>query len=276
MPSSKQEKNNSQTVRNASKIGGNRINDDWQYLEEQPLPAHPTTDQSFNLSYKEKGLGARKISRKEPEENSYIQINNLQNYRAELENKQFINNDNLRSRVKNKINQLEENEILSKGLDKAHKTKTLAVNRSITYWASYLWVYVQLPFAIFGAILFGVMGGLSSLGKSISEDNFLFKIVGKIVEKSADFLKNIIGFGLDDIAGAFYFITYMVVLAIGLITLLSAFIQHTLALNHPLSGRGAGFKIGAFLLALIGYSIPLLNLFPWVLIWLFAISKYPR
>ena len=64
---------NKSSVRNVQRVATTRINDDWQYLAEEELPTHPTTDQVFNRSYKNQGLGARKISRTNPDESTYYE-----------------------------------------------------------------------------------------------------------------------------------------------------------------------------------------------------------
>lgn len=45
---------------------------------------------------------------------------------------------------------------------------------------------------------------------------------------------------------------------------------------NPLGGRGGGMKMGFFLLAAIGYSTPLLNLFPWFIAWATAVWVKPK
>ncbi len=261
-------------VRNAKRIGGTRINDDWQYLEEEALSANPTTDQIFNRSYKHQGLGERKITRHNEETGNNDNIIDLQNYRAQVEQKRNI--ERQQNQINKRTDKLSKNKIPNLGLNKIRQRKVLAVNRSILYWAGYVYLFVQLPFAVLGAITLGAMGGLAALGESVSESNFLFKFVASVISKTTEFLKNAVGFSPTDIIVALFFLFYIVVFTIGIITLLATYLQHTLAMNKPLGGEGGGAKTSALLLAIIGYSVPLLNLFPWVLVWLFTISKYPR
>ena len=264
-------KNNSY-IRNAKKIGGTRINDDWQYLEEQPLPENPTTDQIFNQGYKHQGLGKRKIERTNREE--VDNVVDLQNYRARVVGNRYSNQQ--QNQFNKNVGRLLKNKVLSQGLNIVNKRKTLAVNRSIMYWAGYLWLFVQLPFAVLCAVILGVMGGISALGKSISESNILFKLIASIADKTLDFLKSLTGVGLTDAIAGLFFIFYIIVFVVGMITLMGAYLQHSTVMNNPLNGEASGLKTGALLLAIIGYSVPLLNMFPWVLVWLFTISKYPR
>lgn len=44
---------------------------------------------------------------------------------------------------------------------------------------------------------------------------------------------------------------------------------------NPLE-EGANMKMGAFLLAVIGYFLPILNLFPWALVWALVVLRYPN
>ncbi len=264
-------KNNSY-IRNAKRIGGTRINDDWQYLEEQPLPDNPTTDQIFNQGYRQQGLGERKIERANREEDD--NVIDLQNYRARATGNRYLNQQ--QNRFSKNVGKLLKNKTLSQGLNTVNKRKTLAVNRSIMYWGGYLWLFVQLPFATLCVVTFALMGGISAIGESISESNILFKLLSSIVDKTLDFLKSLTGVGLTDVVAGLFFLFYIIAFAVGMITLMGTYLQHSTVLNNPLNGEASGLKMGALLLAIIGYSVPLLNMFPWVLVWLFTISKYPR
>lgn len=263
---------NNNYIRNAKRVGGARINNDWQYLEEESLPNNPTADQTFNQSYKQQGLGARKITRENQEEANNVV--DLQNYKARMVGNRYA--ELQQNQLAKNLGKQLKNQVLDKGLNKINQRKSLAVNRSIIYWASYVWLFVQLPFAVLATITLAIMGGLSTLGDSFSESNFLFKFIASVAGKTAEFLKDLVGFSPTDIMTALFFIFYIIALASGLITLIGAYLQHAITMSKPLGGEGAGFKIGTFLLALVGYSVPVLNLFPWALVWLFAISKYPR
>ncbi|KXJ98967.1 MAG: hypothetical protein UZ19_OD1000567 [Parcubacteria bacterium OLB19] len=263
---------NDSYIRNAKRIGGTRINDDWQYLEEQPLPDNPTTDQIFNQGYRQQGLGKRKIERTNREEDD--NVIDLQNYRARATGNRYLNQQ--QNGFSKNVGKLLKNKVLSQGLDIVNKRKTLAVNRSIMYWGGYLWLFVQLPFATLCVVTFALMGGISAIGESISESNILFKLLSSIVDKTLDFLKSLTGVGLTDVVAALFFLFYIITFTVGMLTLLGAYLQHNTVMNNPLNGEASGLKMGALLLAIIGYSVPLLNMFPWVLVWLFTISKYPR
>ncbi len=45
---------------------------------------------------------------------------------------------------------------------------------------------------------------------------------------------------------------------------------------EPLGGEGSGFKYGTLIIVIIGYLIPLVNLFPWFYVWTFAVWLKPK
>jgi hypothetical protein len=74
----------------------------------------------------------------------------------------------------------------------------------------------------------------------------------------------------------FFLVTYTLVLIISMIQLLLVYLLYKLSLLEPLGGKGSGLKFNMLILAVIGYSFPLLNLVPWVAFWLLAIIKNPK
>lgn len=262
-------------VNRVRRIGGERINDDWAYLNEEEFDPYESTDKTFNRNYRHRGLSGDAKNTAENEE-EFDQNSNDQEYKTSTVDRQSDVNKERNSRRSKEarkaiLNTLEENRTIQKGLGLANKRKTVAVTRSIIYWGGYIWLFVQVPIALFGIILFAIIGGLSELGL-VADSN----LITSTLKSVAGVVGGIIGFQLGDVLEAFFFITYILILAIGMITTLCIFIQHSLALNLPLSGRGTSWKIGALILAFIGYATPVINILPWALPWILAIGKYPR
>lgn len=261
-------------VNRVRRIGGERINDDWAYLNEEEFDPYESTDKTFNRNYRHRGLGRGGNDESENIEGFY-QNSNDQGHGASITDKQSAANyeQNRKSQRARKaiLTALEETKTIQKGLGLANKRKTVAVTRSIIYWGGYIWLFVQVPIALFGIILFAIIGGLSQLGLAI-DSNF----ITSTLNSAASVVGGIIGFQIGDVLEAFFYITYILILAIGMITTLCIFIQHSLTLNRPLSGRGTSWKIGALILAFIGYATPVVNILPWALPWVLAIGKYPR
>ena len=74
----------------------------------------------------------------------------------------------------------------------------------------------------------------------------------------------------------YFSITYPPSILLVIILLLVVYLVYKMALLEPVGGKGSGFKYSMLVLALIGYSLPLLNLFPWVGLWILAIVKNPK
>lgn len=266
-------------VNRVRRIGGERINDDWAYLDEKGFDPYESTDKTFNRNYRHRGLSGEAKNTAENEE-EFNQNSNDQEYKtSSIDRQSNLNNERNRRRSKEVrkaiLTTLEENKTIQKGLGLANKRKTMAVTRSIAYWSGYIWLFVQVPIALFGIVLFAIIGGFSELGLAV-DSNFITSSLKSAAEMASKIIGGVIGFQLGDVLEAFFFITYILILAIGMITTLCIFIQHTLALNRPLSGRGTSWKIGALILAFIGYATPVINILPWALPWILAIGKYPR
>lgn len=86
---------------------------------------------------------------------------------------------------------------------------------------------------------------------------------------------SLLGIDLPDpqgFIGLFIFLPFM----IGFGTLIGMSIQYVVTFHNPFGGQGASLKMTAFIIALIGYFLPILNLFPWALIWAFVVLRYPN
>ncbi len=155
----------------------------------------------------------------------------------------------------------------------ALRARASAVNLSAVSWGTTVWLFVQLPFAILGMIGFGVTAAVDGL---LSGEGGFLAWVGKKVVQGIDLVAGLFGTGLADAAIGLFFLSQMVILAVFILSALALTVQYLLAGMRPLSGAGAGFKIGALLLCCVGYQIPLLNMFPFIIIWMIAVWLFPR
>ncbi len=83
---------------------------------------------------------------------------------------------------------------------------------------------------------------------------------------------------LDAIVGAVYpgnyfILFYLAIVGFSIMTLMSVWAVYEFSGSQPLSGNGAGQKKAAFLLTICLYCVPIVHIFPWFLIWSFAILK---
>ncbi len=248
-----------QEIRRVKKINTNRINDDWAYLEEKEALVHPTTDQKFNLTYKSNGLNSNSISKIEKVNTGNNSVNGVPatkyRFRVNTKQKNEEDRDGFKAIIKNKKN-------------KAFQARAARVNGSILSWVT--WTYpAQLVFALLGLVVLGLASG----AESVANSNFVFKAIADFANSVTDLVA---GFQIADVAFGIYMVTYVVVLGLGIITLMSIYLQYTLSLLKPFSGEKGSLKLGIFLLAFIGYALPIANLFPWAILFMAVVWKYPR
>jgi len=80
----------------------------------------------------------------------------------------------------------------------------------------------------------------------------------------------------SDILIIFFVLGWIVVLAIGLLLMLVVAIFLIMSNMRPFSGKGAWVKHCLFLISLIGYSVPFLGLFPWLIPWTIYVILNPE
>jgi hypothetical protein len=125
---------------------------------------------------------------------------------------------------------------------------------------------VQLFCAMLSLLALGMAAAISSV------------IEGSFILSAAARAASFIGFDTDSlgISGGIFMLMYGMTLVIGFISLAITLMMCKLARFSPLSGEKSGMKQGVFLLAVMGYSLPIANLFPWVTLLLLTIWKYPK
>lgn len=249
-------------VRRVTKVSQQRFNDDWQYLENEPVSAHATNDEIFNASYKQQGLTGKinppNKSTGTPKE-TYDTLSTPTPLRRNTTSQKIALTD--------KKNRTTASKLIA-------KTKASTVNASIMAWGGGLWFMVQLPFALISLVMLGLAGITVGATESSGILGWAAGAASKIVEGAAAIVG--VDLSLTGISTGFFTVTYVLVLAVGLVTIFAAFFQYTLAFLKPLSGEMAGLKMGTFLIVLFGYSTPLLNLFPWIFLWMTVVWKYPK
>ncbi|MCB9810744.1 MAG: hypothetical protein H6779_02855 [Candidatus Nomurabacteria bacterium] len=256
---------NAQPIRNARRIDKQRINNDWEYLDQATEPNHPTTDQKFNLTHKSQGLNSTTI--RQPKKIGTQQVGDtlVTSYRSQVNTIAPVNDDNYISKIK--VEQ-------PKDISPARRLRANRATAAIASWVG--WVYMaQLFFAFVSLVGLAAAAGLSGdFAGQNNEDQGLWEKTKNFVISSIAGIANM--FGASDIAASLFLAGYFIVLAIGAGTISTIYIQYTLARVRPLAGSHSSLKYGTLLLAMVGYAVPLLNLFPWIGFWIAAIWKYPR
>jgi glycopeptide antibiotics resistance protein len=71
-------------------------------------------------------------------------------------------------------------------------------------------------------------------------------------------------------------LTHVLLVFVGWGMLLAMTIIYTMTGQKAFSGKGAGAKNVLFILAFVGYAIPVLNILPLFFFWTLAVLKNPR
>lgn len=257
-------------IRNVQKIDRKRsINNYFTYLQTAELPQNASNDEIFNANYKKQGLQPT-TGQVRPKK---LEAANDENYYFDEEAAQNeLNNQMLRGAL---AQQEHQKKLTQKAKKMRARIRATATNLSVMSWGIPLWVTVQLPVAIFSLVTFAIAGTINAF---LSSTNIIVSAAAWIAEKSLAGVGLLFGFDINLIkmADELWALTYTLIIGLGFFTLMIIYFQYTMAMLRPLSGEASGLKQGMFLLALVGYSFPFLNLFPWALLWMAAVWKYPR
>lgn len=170
----------------------------------------------------------------------------------------------------------------------AGRTLQRSVTLGIWAWGFWVWLWFQLPLTILSivslALAQAIYDFVQELNPALNSDGLVAKVGGKLLEVAMEFglwlAKVVFDMFSIDInlfnPSNFFVITHVLVLLTGWGILLAIGIIYTMTGQKVFSGRGASGKNAMFLLALVGYSIPVLNLFPWFFLWTLLVLKNPR
>ena len=163
------------------------------------------------------------------------------------------------------------------------KVKVSTANAWIGGWAMFWYLTFQLPLAVISAaalgITYAVYQRLSEV--DISDGVFTF-VVSKLVSITANTGSEIIRriaeivFNIDFDPSLLFITPFALIFLLGLMQLIiSWFIYSSLGIKS-LSGKAAGAKGITFMLAGVGYAIPVLNMFPLIFIWMIVVWVHPK
>lgn len=160
------------------------------------------------------------------------------------------------------------------------KIKVTRVNIMIISAAASMYTMIQLPAAIIAIVFLGLMFMVESLQNTIKDytGTIIYNAISYIASGLSDLIAKIIGFDIINTINpaTFFVLAYLVTILIGIATLIGAVIVYQVSLVNCLGGKQAGKKMTAFVIALSFYMIPILNIFPWGLYWMFVVWKHPE
>jgi len=126
-------------------------------------------------------------------------------------------------------------------------------------WALVVWSFVQFWAGLISSLFFGLTAAVT------------YSYIGDVISSVATWF----GYTEPDLMSLGFW-GLVTAAAVGWISLLIAAMHAKLVTLHPLMGRGKGLKTGTFILAVVLYAIPLLNMIPWIMFWAWTVKIYPK
>lgn len=236
--------------------------------------------QQFNAKYAKQGIQAQDLNKKA----NTGQTRNVQSEPNPQSVRQSPSRQ-IRPRAIRKKNRLAKKMVA--------RMKVSGVNSVIFTVGSSFWLIVQLPLAIFSTVLFGMAAAVYSLIEyrpSLEDGDGWFirgtKTIAGVVTDLIRFLgeaasaASIKLFGFNFLTAfdplTFFMITYVVLFGISIIMIFTMYTAYKLMRLNPIGGSGSAMKHGALLLTMVGYSLPILNIFPWFMVWAGAVWLRPK
>ncbi len=247
------------------------------YTAEQP-PTHEPINEEFSRSYSTRGI--RPTATENPKTTDRKKTDRRTSPRS--------------SQTRRGINRLRRNRRKNTQTEVVDKALLLVAKRVSIIFLSIgftFWIYVQLPFAVLSIVSLGLMGiaeqvagggeTIQNLANAVGLTLSSMPVIGSLFEVGSTVIDaGLQAVGITDSASAVVLIPFListtVVLALGWGQILALYIIYKLLGFEPFSGRAAGAKHNAVLLAFIGYAIPVLNLAPWFIRWVLVMRKHPK
>ncbi len=258
------------------------LNDDFKYINDSASPyagqvasnedlyRAPTNVQYSQQAYKENVLGPVGITNKQSRK---AKAANDESYSEEMPDRANDYRERIRQKVRERLAGKALPSSLSLAKNQVARVKATTINVSALSWGMSLWFFVQLPFAVLGIITLGVVAGVESI---TSGEGGILATIGKWVGQIASALATFVGLDFAEYAMAIFTASYLIAMIVGLGTLLVVYVQYELGGLRPLSGQASGMKMGALALAVMGYCLPFVNVFPFVLLTMATVWLHPR
>ncbi len=162
--------------------------------------------------------------------------------------------------------------------DKADKIvgrlKARVIATPMLHLQFWVWLLVQLPFALMSVVALSIVGFLE--GSGAPTDGTLSSWITSVVAAAANSVLSLLGIDILAIAMDLFIILYAIVLGFGIINILIVGGTFKILGMEPYFGSGSTIKLLGFLIAFVCYATPLLNLFPGTLLWVAAVWVNPR
>jgi hypothetical protein len=167
-----------------------------------------------------------------------------------------------------------------------------SVTLGIWSWGFFIWLWFQVPITIVSILFMALTEAIYQLSLSLTvsaeADGLAVTAAKHVVSFTAATINSVAGLVNAVIKEMFGFtlavfnptnafmLTHLLLVFVGWGMLLVIGIIYTMTGQKAFSGEGAAGKNGMFLIALIGYTIPIFNILPLFFFWTLMVLKNPR
>lgn len=161
------------------------------------------------------------------------------------------------------------------------RVRVTTANAWIGSWAVFWYLSFQLPMAVVSAAGLGMAYAVYTSIQTLPGSRFLLPMIEGIIESTSSFAGAITEWALSLFGISFdpillFIVPFALVFLLGLLQLIIAWFVYSIMRINSLSGKAGGIKGLMFILAGVGYAIPILNLFPLIFLWMVVVWMYPK
>lgn len=142
----------------------------------------------------------------------------------------------------------------------------------IIKWVIISWFFVLFVLQFFLAL---ISLGFLAISAGLSLGANYFEVIGTFIGWILDAFQSVSGVNLNvaEHSASIFVFFHTLAMYIGILSLLLAGLISILMLKSPFWGDMAPIKIGVFLASIMGLAIPIANLLPWAVIWMWTIDS---
>jgi hypothetical protein len=231
----------------------------------------PTTDQIFNDQYADAGVQPTSIADKPADRTSRAQTTYTTPSSVPKVSRTY----------QSSLPKIKRKKKVSVAKMALARVRVTTANAWIGSWAMFWYLTFQMPLAVMSAAGLGMAYAVYTSIVALPGGKFLLVAVEGFADVTGDRIKAIL-----DWAGSLFGITFdplllfitpfALVFLLGLFQLIFTWFIYSLMRIKSLSGTAGGLKGLMFILAGVGYAIPILNLFPLIFIWMIVVWIHPK
>jgi len=235
-----------------------------------PVRSAQSNDEIFNESYAKAGMQPANLNRA-PDQTSKARTT----YEAPS------NIPRVSRAYPSRVPKIKRKKKVSTGKMLLARVRVTTANTWIGAWAMFWYLTFQMPLAVISAAGLGMAYVVYVSIQSMPGSRFLLPMIEGIVESTSSFAGAVIEWALSlfgiDFDPILLFITpFALVFLLGLFQLILTWFLYSILGIKSLSGKAGGIKGLMFVLAGIGYAIPILNLFPLIFLWMAVVWIHPK